>query len=59
MSKSGQVNKTMKTLKHGSKILKKKEIIPKKMNQWLTSLAPISKDPCLVLITTCWYTNHL
>lgn len=39
MNKSGQV---MKTLKYGSKILKKNEMIPGEMNQWLTSFAAIS-----------------
>lgn len=57
MNKSGQVNKTIKTLKHGSEILKKREMIRGEMNQWLTSLAAISKDPCSVLITTCWFTT--
>lgn len=57
MNKSGQVNKTMKTLKHGSEILKKREMIRGEMNQWLTSLAAISKDTCSVLITTCWFTT--
>lgn len=57
MNKSGQVNKTMKTLTHGSKILKKREVIRGEMNQWLQSVAAISEDPCSVLITTSWFTT--